>query len=72
MKVLVTGVAGKLGRLVGRELVKAGHAVLGVDRRPWADAPEGVTMFQADIRKRPAEECAADRCFLREYVRRWQ
>ena len=56
MKVLVTGVAGKLGRLVGRELVKAGHAMLGVDRRPWADAPEGVTMFQADIRKRPAED----------------
>ncbi len=56
MKVLVTGVAGKLGRVVGRELADAGHEILGVDRRPWSDCPEGVTMFQADIRKRPAED----------------
>lgn len=56
MKVLVTGVAGKLGRVVGRELVAAGHEIFGVDRRPWSDCPEGVTMFQADIRKRPAED----------------
>ncbi len=56
MKVLVTGVAGKLGRLVGRELVRRGQTVLGVDRRPWPNAPEGVTMFQADVRKRPAED----------------
>ena len=56
MKVLVTGVAGKLGRVVGRELAAAGHEVLGVDRRPWSDCPDAVTMFQADIRKRPAED----------------
>ena len=40
MKVLVTGVAGKLGRQVGRRLVEHGHEVIGIDRRPWGDAPE--------------------------------
>ncbi len=56
MKILVTGVAGKLGRLVGTHLAQLGHDVLGVDRRTWPDAPEGIRMFQADIRKRPAED----------------
>ncbi|MBC7173971.1 MAG: NAD-dependent epimerase/dehydratase family protein, partial [Polyangiaceae bacterium] len=56
MKVLVTGISGKLGRLVGKRLVEAGHRVIGVDRRPWAHAPDGVVMHQADIRKRPAED----------------
>lgn len=56
MKVLVTGISGWLGRLVGARLIERGHEVLGVDRRPWNDAPEGVRMFQADIRKRSAED----------------
>ncbi len=56
MKVLVTGVAGALGRLVGTRLVARGHSVIGIDRRRWPDAPEGVQMFQADIRKRAAED----------------
>jgi len=56
MKVLVTGISGKLGRMVGQLLAEHGHEVLGVDRRPWAGAPEGVKMFQVDIRKRPAED----------------
>ncbi len=56
MKVLVTGISGKLGRLVGKRLVEAGHRVIGVDRRPWAHAPEGIAMHQTDIRKRPAED----------------
>lgn len=56
MKVLVTGISGKLGRLVGKRLVDAGHRVIGVDRRPWARAPEGIEMHQTDIRKRSAED----------------
>ncbi|MDH5491440.1 MAG: NAD-dependent epimerase/dehydratase family protein, partial [Myxococcales bacterium] len=56
MKVLVTGIGGKLGRLVAQELVREGHEVVGIDRRPWGDAPEGVKMYQADVRKRPAED----------------
>jgi len=56
MKVLVTGVAGTLGRLVAMRLIERGHDVIGIDRRPWADAPESIEMYQYDIRKRPAED----------------
>lgn len=56
MRVAVTGITGALARMVAQRLVARGHEVLGVDRRPWPDAPKGVTMFRADIRKRPAEE----------------
>lgn len=56
MKALITGISGKLGRLVADKLLDDGHEVLGIDRRPWPDAPEGVRMFHADIRKRPAED----------------
>lgn len=56
MKVLVTGISGKLGRMVARRLVEQGHVVRGIDRRPWANAPEGVEVVQTDIRKRPAED----------------
>lgn len=30
--------------------------MIGIDRRSWPDAPDGVEMFQYDIRKRPAED----------------
>ena len=56
MKVLITGITGALGKMVAELLTARGHTVLGLDRRPWPDAPAGITMFQADIRKRPAEE----------------
>ncbi len=56
MNVLVTGIASRLGRMVGTELIKRDHRVLGIDRRPWPDAPPGIEMFSADIRKRPAED----------------
>lgn len=56
MKVLVTGIAGAIGRLVARRLQEAGHEVLGLDRRPWYHPPEGIRVFQHDIRKRPAED----------------
>ncbi|MCO4771939.1 MAG: SDR family oxidoreductase [Deltaproteobacteria bacterium] len=55
MKILVTGVSGRIGRIVARRLIFEGHELLGIDRRPWPDAPKGLKMFNADIRKRPAE-----------------
>ena len=55
MKVLVTGVAGRIGRIVARRLIFEGHEVVGIDRRPWPDAPRGLEMHNVDIRKRPAE-----------------
>jgi len=56
MKVLVTGIAGNLGRLVAQRLLEAGHEVIGIDRRPWPDRPDAIRIFEADIRKRPAED----------------
>lgn len=56
MKVLVPGITGRLARLVTQKLLDAGHQVIGIDRRPWRDAPAGVEVFQIDIRKRAAED----------------
>lgn len=56
MKVLVTGISGKLGRVVTHRLLERGHEVAGVDRRPWPNAPKGVQVVEADIRKRNAED----------------
>lgn len=56
MKVLITGIAGKVARMVALELLERGHEVLGIDRRPWSDAPAGVIQAQVDIRKRAAED----------------
>ncbi len=56
MKILITGISGTLARGVAYRLVRRGYEVVGIDRRPWPDVPEGVEMHQADIRKRPAED----------------
>jgi len=56
MKVIVTGITGALGRLVTEQLVAHKHDVMGIDRRPWPDPPDGVEIVQSDIRKRPAED----------------
>ncbi len=56
MKVLVTGIAGTLGRLTALKLLKFGYEVVGIDRRPWPGAPEAIELFQADVRKRTAED----------------
>ncbi|MEM9187664.1 MAG: NAD-dependent epimerase/dehydratase family protein [Myxococcota bacterium] len=56
MKVLVTGISGKIGQLVGLQLLEHGYEVVGIDRRPWLGAPDGVTVYETDIRKRAAED----------------
>ncbi|HEX4462378.1 MAG TPA: NAD-dependent epimerase/dehydratase family protein, partial [Polyangia bacterium] len=56
MKVLIPGITGRLARNVAIRLREAGHQVLGIDRRPWPDAPKDIEIFQIDIRKRAAEE----------------
>jgi UDP-glucose 4-epimerase len=49
-------VAGALGRLVAQRLLDRGHEVIGIDRRPWPDAPKAVELHPVDIRKRAAED----------------
>jgi UDP-glucose 4-epimerase len=56
VKVLIPGIAGALGRLVAQRLLLRGHEVVGIDRRPWRDAPKGVELHAVDIRKRAAED----------------
>lgn len=56
MKVLIPGITGRLARTVALTLHRAGHEVIGIDRRPWPDAPKGIEIFQLDIRKRAAED----------------
>ncbi len=56
MKVLLTGVSGTLGRMVATRLAAEKHKVIGIDIRPWPDAPPGVTVQVVDVRKRAAED----------------
>lgn len=56
MRVLITGIASPVARRVALHFVSSGHSVVGIDRRPWSDAPDGVEVHPVDIRKRAAEE----------------
>jgi UDP-glucose 4-epimerase len=56
MKVLIAGISGALARQVAMLLKGRGHDVCGLDRRPWRDAPDGIQVFETDIRKRAAED----------------
>jgi UDP-glucose 4-epimerase len=56
MKVLVPGIAGRLGRMLAERLLARGHDVIGIDRRPFRDAPPGLEVHELDIRKRAAED----------------
>ena len=56
MRVLVPGIAGRLGKMLAESLIEKGHQVVGIDRRPFRDAPAGVEMHEVDIRKRGAED----------------
>ena len=56
MKVLIVGVGGALARLVALKLRESGHSIIGLDRRPWWDAPRDIQVHEVDIRKRAAED----------------
>ncbi|MGA7122353.1 MAG: SDR family oxidoreductase [Polyangiaceae bacterium] len=54
MRVLIPGASGAMARMLALRLVQGGHAVVGIDRRPWPDAP--IEFHEVDLRKRAAEE----------------
>jgi UDP-glucose 4-epimerase len=56
MRVLLTGISGKLAQQVALELLARGHSVTGIDRRPWPECPSAISLVQTDIRKPEAEE----------------
>jgi UDP-glucose 4-epimerase len=42
--------------MLAERLMTLGHDVIGIDRRPFRDAPDGIEMHELDIRKRAAED----------------
>jgi UDP-glucose 4-epimerase len=54
--VVITGITSPIGRILAMRLLADGHAVIGIDRRPWPGAPGGVEMHAVDVRKRQAED----------------
>ena len=49
MKILITGISGTLARGVAYRLTRRGHKVIGIDRRPWPDVPEGMPFKDGDV-----------------------
>lgn len=56
MRVLILGLGGAVARRLALGLRESGHEVVGIDTRPWADAPAGIEMHTVDLRKRAAED----------------
>ena len=54
MRVLIPGAAGAIARKVALRLKEEGADVVGIDRRPWPDAP--IEFHEVDVRKRGAED----------------
>ncbi len=57
--ILITGVSGKLGRVVAKRLYKE-MQVVGVDRRPFPGRPRGITHYEYDVRGRRYEDVFQD------------
>src|SRR5438132_13732215 len=56
-KVVITGIAGRLGRLVARRLHREGDArVVGIDRRELPGRPRDVEHVQVDLRSKKARD----------------
>lgn len=53
-RVLIPGASGAIARKLAAKLVESGHEVVGIDRRPWMNAP--IEFHEVDVRKRGAEE----------------
>jgi UDP-glucose 4-epimerase len=53
--VLVTGVCGRLGKLLARELHRT-DCVVGVDRRPFTDRPKDIVHHQVDMRRKKMKD----------------
>lgn len=55
MRVAITGISGRFGRLLAQRLHRR-HTVVGIDRRPYHEKPADVTLHQIDIRRQRCEE----------------
>jgi len=55
VRILLTGIGGRLGRRVAQRLARQ-NTVVGIDDRPCPGLPEGIVHHQVDLRRRPAED----------------
>jgi UDP-glucose 4-epimerase len=56
-KVVLTGISGRLGRLVAQRLHREGNLhVVGIDRRDFPGRPKDVEHFQVDLRSKKARD----------------
>jgi UDP-glucose 4-epimerase len=56
-KIVLTGIAGRLGRLVARRLHRRGDAeVVGIDRRDFPGRPRDIEHVQVDLRSKKARD----------------
>lgn len=56
-KIVVTGIAGRLGRIVARHLHRdARWHIIGIDRRPFEDRPKDLEHHRVDLRNRRARD----------------
>ncbi len=53
--VLVTGICGRLGKLLARELHRS-DTVVGVDRRPFIGRPKDITHHEVDMRRKKMKD----------------
>jgi len=54
MRILIPGASGAIARKLAVRLSAEGHEVIGIDRRPWLEAP--IEFHEVDVRKRAAED----------------
>jgi len=54
-RIVITGIAGRLGRALARQLHRT-HEVIGIDRRFTGHLPKDVSVERADIRRRRFED----------------
>ena len=55
--IVITGISGRLGRLVAQRLHRLeGYHVVGLDRRPFADRPKDIELHQVDLRSKKARD----------------
>jgi UDP-glucose 4-epimerase len=56
-KIVITGIAGRLGRLLARRLHRDGRfQVIGIDRRPFHGRPKDIEHVQVDLRNKKARD----------------
>lgn len=56
-KIVITGMSGRLGRVVARRLHKDGrYSLVGLDRRPFVGRPKDIEHLEVDLRSKKARD----------------